>query len=103
MYTSQELTEQFAVLFDDDPEYAHVWLQGRFHELCEAATSRDDERCVAAAEVLADLVGCTEYEEACTVATNGIVVAKPKTLQSRAAAVCRRLRGLAPELLMRTE
>lgn len=104
MYTCEELKEQFADLFEDDPEYAHVWLQSRFQELYDVATSRsDDERCVAAAEVLADLFGCSDCEEACSVTSNGIVVAHPKTLQSRAAAVCRRLREQAPGLLMRIE
>lgn len=104
MYTCEELKEEFAGLFEDDPEYAHVWLQSRFQELFEDATSRDDdERCVSAAEVLADLVGCPQHEEASTVTSNGIVVAEPKTLQSRAAAVCRRLREQAPGLLMGIE
>lgn len=93
---SIQSAEQLRNTFDDlltlDEENAHTWLRARFEELHETAVNCENEQiAVRAAEILCDLAGLSEAEQEFTIGSNGILSPSPKTVQTRAAAVCKRL------------
>lgn len=90
--SAQQLRDTFDDLFTVDEEKAHTWLLSSLQELLDTAVSReDDQAAVRAAEILCDVAGLSEGENTFTIESNGILNPSPKTLQARAAAVCKRL------------
>jgi hypothetical protein len=90
--SAQQLRDMFDDLLTVNEEKAHAWLRAKFQELHDTAVSReDDEATVRAAEILCDLAGLSEAEHTFTIESNGILSPSPKTVQARAAALCKRL------------